>query len=305
MDKRPIVVIAGPTASGKSTLAMRAAELLSGEIISADSMQIYRGLDIGTAKPSPEDRAKVRHHLVDLLDISEPLNVYRYVGLAESAVRDIRGRNKTPIVAGGTGLFVRSLLYGLDPLPADDGLKAKIQAEFGGEEGFERLLALMMQKDPAAAEKWRGNRRRLMRAFEVLTLAGRSILELQKTWKGELKEPAIGVFLKWERDELRRRIEARTDQMLAAGWIDEAARMIGRGLLDSPTAWQAIGYGIIGRHLGCGTSFEEMRAGIIGATWRLARRQETWFRNKHPELKTVEMPADLDGVVEEIRRRMG
>lgn len=287
-----MLVIAGPTASGKSALALELAGKLNGEIISADSMQVYRGLDIGTAKPTAAEQAEVPHHLLDVLDIGEPLDVFRWLELADNAITAIRRRRATPIVVGGTGLYLRALIYGLDPLPADGDVKKQILAEFGDAAGFEKLKAIMKHQNPADYAKFSSHHRKLMRAHEVFKLTGKPFSSLQMAWdKTKAGDKATVWRLEWDRDELRRRITDRTDAMLAAGWLDEAERLIAAGLLKSPTAHQALGYKLIARHLAGEMDFRELRAKIITATWQLARRQTTWFKNQHPEANVIDMPS--------------
>ncbi len=280
----------GPTASGKSGLALELARKFSGEIVSADSMQLYRGLNIGVAKPTPEEQREIPHHLIDVLDISEPVDVFRFAELAESAISDILSRNRLPIVAGGSGMYLRALLYGLDPLPADPELKKKLLAEYGNNDQLPKLREVMKVRDPDAYERWNQHHRKLLRALEVLELTGKSITAQQKSWDKNSCRPATVWNLVWEREELKKRIRERTAQMLANGWIEEAKKLIGQGLLETPTAYQALGYRLIGDHLNGKLSREELEAKIVTATWQFARRQLTWFRNQHPEAETINMP---------------
>ena len=277
----------GPTASGKSSLAMEVAKNLPVEIISADSMQIYRGMDIGTAKPTAEDRRSVPHHLIDLLDISEPINVFSYVERAEKAICDIRKRGAIPLLVGGSGMYIRALLYGLDPLPADPLLRKELDAEFDSVEGFEKLKNLMEKVDPEDYIRWKKHQRKLIRALEVFKLTGKSITELQKTWYNGPRFPVNAWRIAIERDLLRRRIAERTESMLQEGWIEETERLIQHGLLDSPTAKQAIGYPVITDFLQRKIDRTEMKNKIITVTSQFARRQDTWFRNKHPEAVAI------------------
>ncbi len=302
-----IAVICGPTASGKSGLAFEAALSLNGEIISADSMQLYRGLDIGTAKPTKKERSRVPHHLLDLFDISERLDVYRYITLAETAIRDIHSRGRLPILTGGTGMYIRALLYGLDPLPSNPELRAELDKEFDSEAGFEKLKEIMSVRDPEDFQRWHQHRRKLIRALEVFELTGKSITELQKTWDGT-QSPRYEVFsrrLDWDRNILKSRILRRTDEMLAAGWIDEASRMIEQGLLTSPTAHQALGYKIIANYLEGKLDFRTMHDRIVTETWQFARRQITWFKNKHPESSPLAMPVEPDVIFNQMRSFAG
>jgi tRNA dimethylallyltransferase len=298
-----IIVITGPTASGKSEVALEIARRFSGEIISADSMQLYKGIDIGAAKPSKQERELVPHHLIDLFDISERLDVFRYVELADKAICEIRKRGHIPVITGGTGMYIRALLYGLDPLPSEPALRTKLDAEFDNESGFEKLKELMALKDPGDFQRWKQHRRKLIRALEVFEITGKSITELQKTWKENptLRYDVFARTLTWDREILKQRIQIRTDKMLQSGWIDEAKEMIKLGLLDSPTAHQALGYKIIAEYLAGGIDFEIMRSKIITATWQYARRQITWFKNQNPESSPVNMPIGLEKLLDEIR----
>ncbi|MFA7231150.1 MAG: tRNA (adenosine(37)-N6)-dimethylallyltransferase MiaA [Victivallaceae bacterium] len=291
-DQPEIIVIAGPTASGKSELALRIAQDFNGEIISADSMQLYRGLDIGTAKPSAEELFKVKHHLLNLFDIDQKLDVYIFLKLAEAAIIDIRRRGKLPIVAGGTGFYIRSLLYGLNELPGDPVLRAGLDRQYDHDAGFEKLKELMQKLDSADYERWHKHRRKLIRALEVFKLTGKSITELQTLNTPRMRYRATVWSLAWERDELKRRIATRTAAMLEAGWIAEAAEAISQGILNTPTARQVLGYSIINEYLDGKISYERMQEEIITSTWQLARRQLTWFRNQHPEAETIAMPTD-------------
>jgi len=292
MNTQPLFVIMGPTASGKSSLALKLAQDLNGEIITADSMQVYRGMDIGTAKPTLEEQALVPHHLIDIVDVSQRIDVFSYVDLAEKAIADIRSRGKLPILAGGTGMYIRALLYGLDQMPADQALRKELDSKYDNDAGFEDLKVLMQEKDPVDYERWHMHRRKLIRALEVFELTGKSITELQKTWEDKLKIPAVVWNLCWDREVLRPRIFERAGQMLDDGWIDEARDMIASGVFDTPTAHQVLGYKFIGMYLDGEIDFETMKERIAVKTWQLARRQITWFNGKHPEAEKIPMPAD-------------
>lgn len=280
----------GPTASGKTSLALQLAADFNGEIISADSMQIYKGLDIGTAKPTVQELKKIPHHLINLYDIEQKLDVYRFVDLADQAIKDIHSRGKLPIIAGGTGFYIRALLYGLDTLPGDAKLRAELDAEYDNTAGYEKLKELMQVKDPADFERWHMHRRKLIRALEVFTLTGKSITELQTLNKPELRFPVISWNLCWDREKLKHRIAERTQIMLDAGWIEEAGTAIKAGILNTPTAHQVLGYKIIGEYLDRKIDYTTMREKIITNTWQLARRQITWFKKQHPEAENIEMP---------------
>lgn len=284
----------GPTASGKTALALRLAADFNGEIVSADSMQIYKGLDIGTAKPTAQELKQIPHHLINLYDIEQKLDVYRFVELAEKAINEIHSRGNPAIITGGTGFYIRALLYGLDTLPGDAKLRAELDAEYDNPAGYEKLKAVMRVKDPADFARWHLHRRKLIRALEVFTLTGKSITGLQTINKPELRYPVISWNLCWEREELKRRIAERTQAMLDAGWIEEARNAINAGILDTPTAHQALGYKVIGEYLDKKINYNSMRERIASNTWQLARRQITWFKKQHPETENIQMPADYE-----------
>lgn len=288
----PLVIFMGPTASGKSALALRAAEQLGGEIISVDSMQLYRGLEIGTAQPTADEQRRVRHHLVGTFDFHHRIDVFQFQKLADDAIRNVLARGKLPVLAGGTGMYMKALLYGIDDLPADRALRAELDAEFDAPEREEALRRKMAELDPAALERWKNCRRRLIRALEVRLLTGKSILQLQRNSTGTLRYNVRAWKLETPSELLRERIARRTGQMLRAGWIDEAAAAIENGLLESPTAHQALGYRLIGEFLAGRMNRDELRDRIVTATWQLARRQRTWFRHQHPEAAVLPMPGN-------------
>ncbi len=287
-----LLVITGPTASGKSELALRIAAANNGEIISADSMQLYKGLDIGTAKPSAAEKALVPHHLIDVFDFSVRVDVYTFLELAEKAISNIWSRNRLPVIAGGTGMYIKALLYGLDPLPGDRELRAELDRLYDHDEGFGKLKEIMRERSPEDYVRFHQHRRKLIRALEVHTLTGKSMTELQTLHKPQLRYDATVWNLVRDRDELKERIALRTDKMLEAGWIDEARAAIAGGLLESPTAWQALGYSMIGDYLNGKIDYETMRQNIITATWQFARRQITWFKHQHPEALHQQYPWD-------------
>lgn len=274
----------GPTASGKSSLALKAAQKHNGEIVSADSMQLYRGLEIGTAQPTAEERASVPHHLVGIWDINVRADVFTFQNLADAAISDIRRRGKLAIVAGGTGLYLKNLLYGLDDMPGDRELRKELDQEYDYPEKEDALREKMAQLDPEALEKFRLCRRRLIRALEVKLLTGKSILELQTQCTPQLRYPNImAIKLEVPPEELAEKIAIRTQKMLDDGWINEARRAIENGLLQTPTAHQALGYKIIAEYLDGNISSEKLCEKLCAATRQYARRQRTWFRHQHPE----------------------
>lgn len=279
-----ILVIMGPTASGKSRLALNAAKMHGGEIISADSMQLYRGLEIGTAQPTDEEKQSVPHHLVGIWDISVRADVFTFQSLADAAIEDVKNKNNLAIIAGGTGLYLKNLLYGLDDMPGDRELRKQLDAEYDAPDKEESLKEKMAEVDPAALEKFQLCRRRLIRALEVKLLTGKSILELQSQSSPKLRYPDIyAIKLEVPPEELAQKIAVRTKKMLQDGWIDEAKTAIGNGLLQTPTAHQALGYKIINEYLSGKISYDLLYEKLCAATRQYARRQRTWFRHQHPE----------------------
>ncbi|MGA2499994.1 MAG: tRNA (adenosine(37)-N6)-dimethylallyltransferase MiaA [Tepidisphaeraceae bacterium] len=275
-EQRPeILVILGPTASGKTDLAMRAAARTGAEILSMDSMQVYRGMDIGTAKPTPEERSAVRHHLIDVVDPDQPFAVARFVEMADAVIADAARRGVKLIATGGTPLYYKSLFEGLFAGPAADAeLRQRLRA-MGNEALYERLKAV----DPPAVQRIHLNdTKRLVRALEVFELTGRPISDWQRDWGGEKRHAATWVGLSWDREVLNRRINARVKAMLAAGWVAET-----RGLIEtfgqlSGTAAEATGYAELTAHLRGRMSLDDAVEQIKIATRQLARRQMKWFR---------------------------
>lgn len=299
MKTDAIIVLMGPTSSGKSELAFDLAKIIPSEIISADSMQLYKAMDIGTAKPTSEERKAVPHHMIDLFDISQRVEVFTYVKLAEEAIESIRSRNKIPIIVGGSGMYIKALLYGLDPLPSDTELSKSLYEKY--ENDTPNLIAELKKVDPAAAELFHEKPRKMIRALEVFILTTKSILEQNKEWSAEkLKYLALAYKIKRERTNLYARIADRTDKMLASGWIKETEFLLKNGFNSSPTARQAIGYGLIEKYLDAQISYEEMRMRIISSTKKYARRQETWFNNQHPEAQEVFMPGGKEKFFEDV-----
>jgi len=285
-----IPVVMGPTAAGKSELALALARECGGEIVSADSMQFYRGLDVGTAKPTAEERRLVPHHLIDSMDISEKSDVFRFRTDALRIIGEIRARGRLPVVAGGSGLYLHALVYGLDVLPAEQSLRDELDAAYDNEEHFPELAAVMERECPLDFKKFFPHRRKLIRAREVFLLSGRQISELQSG--GFVPDPAFAQFvLLRDRADLVRRIRRRAEIMLKSGWIEEARVMLAEGLLQSPTAWQAIGYAQIGDYLAGKMTRAELLESIVIATRQYARRQATWFRSRHKEAVTLAIPA--------------
>jgi tRNA dimethylallyltransferase len=276
------VLLLGPTACGKSALAMALAEQLPLEIVSVDSAQVYRGMDIGTAKPGAEERARVPHHLLDLREPDQPYSAADFVRDATRAIGEIRRRRHLPLAVGGTMLYARALRGGLSDLPAADAaVRARIEAQ-ARELGWPALHARLRGVDPETAARLPPNdSQRIQRALEVFELTGTPLSRLQ----GAPRSPALQLttiaLLPGDRAELHRRIERRFEAMLAAGFLDEARRLVARGLDADLPSLRSVGYRQALRHLRGETSFAQFRAEAIAATRQLAKRQVTWLRSMH------------------------
>ena len=281
MNDIPLIVYIGCTASGKSSAALQEAERLGGEIISCDSMQFYKDLPIGTAQPTAEERASIPHHLVGTLELDQRMTVTDYCVLAEKAVAEVRARGKVPILCGGTGLYVKSFICGMDDLPADPELRKELDSKYDSESGEAALFDKMRRLDPEALEKWQNCRRKLIRALEVKLISGKSILSLQ-SGQNERRFPCCVRLIERPAEVLKERIRKRAKVMLDTGWIEEAENAINQGLFDTPTAHQALGYKIIAQYLAGEFDRETLWEKISTATWQYARRQRTWFRHQSP-----------------------
>ena len=295
-----VLVLTGPTGSGKSGLALELAEDIGAEIVSMDSMTLYRGLDIGTAKPSRAERDRVRHHLVDVLDPWEAGNVAWWLGEAAKACDDIRGRGKRPLVVGGTPMYLKALLYGLfDGPPADPTVRAELEAE-AARVGVDAFHARLAAVDPTTAARLHPNDvRRVVRALEVFAVSGRPLSAFPQTWDSSDVPAVPAVLLEWPRDELYRRIDARVDAMLAAGWLDEVRRLRELPRPVGKEAAQALGYRELFAFLDGKCSWGETVALIKTHTRQFAKRQLTWFRHL-PGLAPV--AGDRVAVAEAVRK---
>ena len=301
------ILITGPTAVGKSEIALRLAEQLGGEIISADSMQVYRGLDLGTAKPSPADRARRPHHLIDICDLTGSFDAAQFARLAQRAVAEIQSRGRVPIFCGGTGLYFKAFLEGLgEAPPADAKLRAELEAA-----PLENLLAELREHDPAAYEKIdRQNPRRVIRAVEVIRLTGKPFSEQQSRWGETPGGPEVGSsrcddrtaqravptktnFFCFSRSpaDLHTRINARVEAMFARGLVDETRELLKRGLAQNKTAMQAIGYRQVVEHLRGERSLPDTIELVKIRTRQFAKRQLTWFCAQ-PGTQWIELKPD-------------
>jgi tRNA dimethylallyltransferase len=274
------VLLLGPTACGKSALAMTLAEQLPVEIVSIDSAQVYRGMDIGTAKPDATERARVPHHLLDLREPDQPYSAADFVRDATRAIDEIRDRGRLPLVVGGTMLYARALRGGLSDLPsADSAVRARIEAQ-ARELGWPALHAKLRQVDPATAARLPpADGQRIQRALEVFELTGKPLSQLHGAARGPALHLLTIALLPEDRAELHRRIELRFDQMLAAGLLDEVQRLAAHGLDAGLPSLRSVGYRQALRHLRGETTLAQFRAEAIAATRRLAKRQITWLRS--------------------------
>jgi tRNA dimethylallyltransferase len=278
-------VILGPTASGKSELALGVAEAIGDvELVSIDSMQIYRGMDIGTATPSAEERARVPHHLIDLVEPSEAFTVGEFQRRAAAVLADIRGRGRTPVLVGGTGLYLRSVIDDLE-LP---GRFPEVAAELDQEPRTEVLHERLSVLDPVGAARMEpSNRRRVLRALEVSVGSGRPFSSFGPGMGHYGATPFVQVALRWNRETLNERIAARYQRQMDEGFLDEVRALAAVG--PSRTAAQALGYRELLDHLAGHSSLEQALETAVARTRRFARRQDRWFR-RDPRLIWVDMP---------------
>lgn len=277
--QQPILAVIGPTASGKSALAAELAARQRAEILCVDSMTVYRGMDIGTAKPSPAERARVPHHLLDVADPTEMFTVARFVQLADAVIADTRRRGVPLIAVGGTPLYFKALFEGLFEGPgADESVRDRLR-----DADPATLHDRLSRIDPAAAERIHPNdAKRLIRAIEVHELTGQPISSFQTHWSADAapawRHPVRWIGLQWEREALNRRINARVRQMIDAGWVDEVRRLLDEHGQLSKTATEAAGYAQLIEHVHGRISLDEAIERIKIVTRQLARRQIKWFR---------------------------
>lgn len=304
-----VIVIAGPTASGKTGLSVEVAKQLHTEIVSADSMQIYQGMDVGTAKVTAEEMSGIPHHMIDIVSPMENYNVSRYVEDAKPIVDDILSRGKIPVIAGGTGLYINSLVYGYDlaPIPGDETVREEITKLYE-EKGGEFLLTELRKIDPKTADRLHpNNARRLIRALEVYRISGITISEQEERTKNAPKPYDVKFFvLDTERDKLYDKINRRVDIMLENGLVEEVKTLLAQGIPKTNTAMQAIGYKEIVEYLDGFLTLEEAVEKLKMESRRYAKRQLTWFRrNEGAHWLEATLPVNelCDSVIKTLENR--
>ena len=289
------IVLTGPTASGKSSVAIALAQRLDSQILSLDSIAVYRGMDIGTAKPSADDQRQVKHHLIDLVDPTEDYSVARYLHRAHEIVAELRRSGRTAIFVGGTPMFLKGVLRGFDPgPPADWEFRDAVDADLQ-QHGVDALYERLQQVDPLAAHKIAPtDARRMIRALEVAHRTGIPISHRQVQFDQQRSAASCNVFaLAWERSVLHKRINARVDQMFDAGLVDEVRGLLSRCKELSRTAAQAVGYREVIEALSENADPDQTRELVATHTRQLAKRQETWFRS-FSEIRSVGVAEPLD-----------
>ncbi|MBO5735471.1 MAG: tRNA (adenosine(37)-N6)-dimethylallyltransferase MiaA [Clostridia bacterium] len=285
MEKIPVYAVVGPTASGKSAYAIRLAKELDGEVISGDSMQIYRGMDVGTAKASAEEQQEIPHHLLDVAEITEGFSAGRFMELAAEKIAEIHSRGKTPIICGGTGLYIELLLTGkqLSENTADEKLREELLA-FAEEKGNEALHTRLAEIDPASAEAIHPNNvKRVVRALEIALTTGSTKSEAdEKSKEGENPyAPTIIRLTYGDRAKLYEKINLRVRRMFEMGLEEEVRALCEKGLRETPTASQAIGYKEFYPYFDGEIPLAQVEEDICRNTRRYAKRQETWFSRMH------------------------
>lgn len=298
MPSRPLLpILCGPTASGKTDLALRLAVHLPFEVVSADSRQVYRMMDIGTAKPDDAERQRVRHHLIDVVWPDEDINASLYAGLARAAIDDIRQRCRLPLLVGGTGLYIRALTEGLLAAPGADPSVRKRLVRWAEELGNEALHGRLRKVDPVAAERLHPNDRvRIIRALEVFELTGRPLSAFQEAHRfSERPYRTLKIGMACERAELDRRIDLRAARMFASGLLTETERLLDAGYDERLKSLRTIGYKQAVAVLRGRVSPEDALLELQRATRRYARQQMTWLR-QDKEIKWVDSSVDFDTI---------
>ncbi len=300
----PLVVLAGPTASGKSALALELARLFPFEVVNADSLQVYRGMDIGSAKPTPGELTQVPHHLIDVADPDEPYNAGRFVAEAEAAIADIRGRDRVPLVAGGTGMYIRALLRGLDDLPSDAAVRDALSIRWEAE-GGEALHAELLAKDPeTAARVHPADRTRVIRALEIEIVSGKPASALRAQWELRApRHPHLFLALGPGRAALYARIDRRVDEMFRRGLLDEVRGLLEKGYGPTLKPMGALGYRHAVSHLLAGTPLARVVEDTKRDTRHYAKRQLTWLSGER-DVKWIPPDSALETAAGEIKNHL-
>jgi len=301
----PIVAVVGATASGKTGLSLDLAQRLGGEVVNTDAMQVYRGMDVGTAKLPVGERRGIAHHLVDTHDVTERLSVAEFQAEARSVIASLRARGVVPVLVGGSALYVRAILDRFEFPGTDPAIRARLESELASV-GPAGMHVRLRELDPEAAGRILvENGRRIVRALEVVELTGRPYSASLPTL--EYADPAsLQVGIDIDRPALDRRIEQRVDEMFAAGFVAEVERLLAVGLAEGRTASRAIGYSAVSAYLTGGLTLDEARERTVIATRRYARRQDSWFR-KDPRITWVAYDAvdRVEVAATAIRRTVG
>ncbi|GAA2026415.1 tRNA (adenosine(37)-N6)-dimethylallyltransferase MiaA [Pseudokineococcus marinus] len=303
-DQPPLVAVVGPTATGKSDLGVALALALGGEVVNADASQLYRGMDVGTAKLPVAERRGVPHHQLDVLDVREEASVAAYQRAARAAVADVRARGLVPVLVGGSGLYVRAVLDPLEFPGTDPDVRARWQAE-ADRLGAPALHARLAELDPAAAAAvLPTNERRVVRALEAIEVSGRPFSATMPRYEHPpALEPVVQVGLRLPRPELDDRVARRVRAMADAGLVEEVRRLVDGGLREGRTAPRALGYAQVLDHLDGRCTLEEALAATTAATRRFARRQESWFR-RDPRVRWLDVDDDADDLLRRALREV-
>ncbi len=299
-----VLAIVGPTCTGKSDLALDIASRFGGEIINADSMQVYRHFNIGTAKPCAEELRQVPHHLIDIVEPEEEFNAALFQKKAEETIAAIWGRQKTPIIVGGTGLYLRALVYGLFEAPTEKTIREELKRVY--EDDPQGLYETLATLDRAYAERIdRRDKVRVVRAMEVWRLTGKTMSELEYGQGfGEARYHMLKIYLMRDRSDLYRKINVRVDDMLKKGWVEEVRAILSMGHSEFSKPFSGIGYRDILRHIKDEIPFHDMVEDIKKQTRRYAKRQLTWF-SKEKDLNRFIYPEERDAILQKISEFLG
>jgi tRNA dimethylallyltransferase len=299
-----LLAIMGPTGTGKTALAIAIAELVDGEIVSCDSAAVFRTLDIGTAKPTPEERAKIPHHLIDVIDPEEQWSAAQFAAAADAAIADIRARDRTPILCGGTGLWMRALVRGIFEAPEiDPEIREQVRREIS-EKGAPAMHAELERVDPVAASRIVPNDpQRIGRALEIHRQTGTPISKFQDAHGfREQRYRLVGVMIAWPKEELTERLAERARSMYRRGIVEETRACLDRGVPEDAPGLSIIGYRDVVRHLSGEISLAEAIEATALATRQFAKRQRNWFRGE-PDVHPVPRDADPRDVLDLMRKR--